>query len=88
VQVFTAVWLLLNVITFRYFEPANRNIVTIFEADKTRLSGKMLTLFIILGLIAAAAAATLYLRRTKHSSEMLERQAQSGAENFRPLFKP
>ena len=48
----------------------------------------MLTLFIILGLIAAAAAATLYLRRTKRSSEMLERQAIAGAENFRPLFEP
>jgi len=48
----------------------------------------MLTLFIILGLIAAAAAATLYLRRTKRSSEMLERQAIAGAENFRSLFEP
>ena len=48
----------------------------------------MLTLFIILGLIAAAVAASLYLRRTKHSSEMLERPAIAGAENFRPLFEP
>jgi len=48
----------------------------------------MLTLFIILGLIAAASAATLYLRRTKLSSEMLGRQSLSGAENFRPLFEP
>ena len=47
----------------------------------------MLTLFIILGFIAAAAA-TLYLRRANRSPEMLERQAVSGAENFRPLAEP
>jgi len=48
----------------------------------------MLTLLIIFGLVAAASAAALYLRRTNRSSEMLERQALSGAENFRPLFEP
>jgi len=46
----------------------------------------MLTLFIILGFIAAAAA-TLYLRRANRSPEMLERQAVSGAENFRPAVR-
>ena len=48
----------------------------------------MLTFLIILGLVAAASTAALYLRRTNRSSEMLERQAVSGAENFRPLFEP
>src|SRR6478736_5550316 len=48
----------------------------------------MLTLLIILGLIAGAAAAALYLRQTHRSPEMLETQAIAGAENFRPLFEP
>jgi len=48
----------------------------------------MLTLLIILGLIAGASAAALYLRRTNRSPEMLEPQAIAGAENLRPLFEP
>ena len=48
----------------------------------------MLTLLIILGLIAAASAATFYLRQTKRSPEMLEPQVKAGAENFRRLFEP
>src|SRR4051794_21035742 len=48
----------------------------------------MLTFLIILGLIAGAAAAALYLRRTNRSPEMLEPQVIVGAEKFRPLFEP
>jgi hypothetical protein len=92
VQVFTAVWLRANACRTASFADIS-NLQTaisyiIFEADKFLLSGKMLTLFIILCLIAAAAAATLYLRRANRSPEMLERQAVAGAENFRSLFGP
>jgi hypothetical protein len=92
VRVFTAVRLRANARPTTWFADISNlrtaNSYDIFEADNFWLSGKMLIFLIILCLIAAASAATLYLRRTKLSSEMLGRQTLSGAENFRPLFEP
>ena len=91
-QVFTALWPGISVCpTTSPTDISNlrtENSYDIFEVDNFWLSGKMLIFVIILCLVAAESAAALYLRRTNRSSEMLERQAVSGAENFRPLAEP
>ena len=48
----------------------------------------MLTLLIIFVLLAGAAAASLYLRRTNRPSKMLDQPRFDAAESFRPLFAP
>jgi hypothetical protein len=48
----------------------------------------MLTFLIIFILLAGAAAASLYLRRTNRPSEMLGAPGFDAAQEFKPLFAP